>query len=156
MRKELEDYLVKTYPKLYCDEENKPSLSYGFECEDGWFRLILWLSSYIQEYIDFNNESAEKYPEHYTKVEQVKVHQVKEKFGSLRYYIKGGDEHINAVIGFSMHISGKMCEYTGLTENVGYNRQGWIKTTHLTQCKNKNDFHYIDSQELREILNKKD
>ena len=156
MRKELEQYLEKTYPKLYLDEENKSLLRYGFECEDGWFRLILWLSSYIQQYIDQNNEWAEKYPTEHTKIEQVKVRQVKEKFGSLRYYIDGGDEHINNVIDFSMHISGGICEYTGLTENVGYNREGWIKTSHFTQCKNKNDFYYVDSEELRQILNKTD
>ena len=55
-----------------------------------------------------------------------------------------------------MHISGGICEYTGLTENVGYNREGWIKTSHFTQCKNKNDFYYVDSEELRQILNKTD
>ena len=42
MKKELEDYLYKNYPKLYTEcGEKQPFALFGFECNDGWFRLIL-------------------------------------------------------------------------------------------------------------------
>ena len=101
MTKEREEYLVKTFPKIYsdCGENNSYSL-FGFECDDGWFRTILWLSKYIQNHIDQNNRWAEKYPDQTKPIEQVKALQVKEKFGSLRFYYSGGDEKISAVVDF--------------------------------------------------------
>jgi len=79
MKPELENYLKNKYPKLYTDcGEQQPYSLFGFECNDGWFRLLLWLSEYIQNYIDSNNKWAEKYPEQYKPIVQVKVVQVNE------------------------------------------------------------------------------
>jgi len=154
MKTELESYLKKKFPKLYTDVgEQEPFTLYAFECEDGWFRIILWLSRYLQSYIDQQNKYAIKYPDQYKPVEQIKVVQVKEKFGTLRYYTRGGNEHTNTVITFVEFISGYICETTGKTDEVGYNKTGWIKVHHSGLAKSK-DFHYIDDKELREIINK--
>lgn len=57
MKPELENYLKKKYPELYTNcGEQQPYTLFGFECNDGWFRLLLWLSEYIQNYIDTNNK----------------------------------------------------------------------------------------------------
>ena len=151
MTKEREEYLVKTFPKIYsdCGENNSYSL-FGFECDDGWFRTILWLSKYIQNHIDQNNRWAEKYPDQTKPIEQVKALQVIEKFGSLRFYYSGGDEKISAVVDFVGYISKFICETTGKNENIGYNSKGWIKTHHQS-LSNEKDFHFIDSEELREL-----
>jgi len=154
MKTELELYLKNKFPKLYTDcGDQEPFTLFAFECDDGWFRNILWLSRYLQSYIDQQNKWAEKYPDKYKPVEQIKVVQVKEKFGTLRYYTNGGNEHTNTVIGFAEFISGYICEKTGRTDDVGYNKTGWIKVYHSSLAKSK-DFYYVDDKELREIINK--
>ena len=88
MTEEREKYLVENFPLIYKKEEgsNDPYSLFGFECGDGWFRILYWLSKHIQNKIDQNNRWAEKYPDQYKKIEQVKAVQVKEKFGGLRFY----------------------------------------------------------------------
>lgn len=155
MNPELDAYLKKKFPKLYTEsgDAQNPFTLFGFECNDGWFRIILWLSKYLQSYIDQQNKWAEKYPDQYLPVKQIKVVQVKEKFGTLRFYTDGGNEHTSTVIRFVEYISGFICETTGKTDDVGYNKKGWIKVHHNSLAKGK-DFYYIDDVELREIINK--
>lgn len=155
MTKEREEYLQKTFPEIYTNcGENHPYTLFGFECDDGWFNILVRLSQYIQNYINSNNSWANKYPEQYKEIPQVKAFQVKEKFRTLRFYYSGGDEHIAAVISFVEYLSGYICETTGKTENVGYNVKGWQKTLHVS-LKIKDDFVFVDDKELRELnLNK--
>ncbi len=88
MTPERQQYLIKTFPKIYTDTgENTPFNLFHFECDDGWFLILVRLSQYIQKYIDQNNEWAVKYPDQYKIVPQVKALQIKEKFGTLRYSI---------------------------------------------------------------------
>lgn len=153
MKKELEDYLINKFPKLYkeCDA-NDPFTLFGFECGDGWFRLILWTSRYLQEYIDQQNKWAEKYPDKYLPVKQIKVMQVKEKFATLRFYVHGGNERTETIISFAEYISGFICESTGRTDNIGVNKNGWIKTQHVGNTKNPKNFKMVDDDELRKLL----
>lgn len=152
MRTELQDYLIKKFPKLYTDNiEDCQFKHFGFECGGGWFRLILWLSRYLQDYIDQQNVYAKKYPDQYLPVEQIKVLQVKEKFGTLRYYTSGGNERTKTVISFVEYISGFVCEFTGKTENIGINKKGWIKTQHVDG--DFDSFKMIDDKELLDLLN---
>ena len=155
MTKEREEYLQKTFPEIYTNcGENNPYTLFGFECDDGWFNLLVRLSQYIQSYINSNNRLAKKYPENYKEIPQVKALQVKEKFRTLRFYYSGGDEHISAVVSFVEHLSGFTCETTGKTENVGYNVKGWQKTHHES-LKIKDDFVFVDDKEFRDLnLNK--
>jgi hypothetical protein len=156
MSPQLQSYLIKKFPKLYTEvDSNRPFALYQFECDDGWFRLILWLSRYLQQYIDQQNSMAEKFPDTYQKVEQIKVVQCKEKFGTLRFYTDGGDEQTRASIQFAEYISGFICESSGKVEDIGYNRKGWIKTHHVSLAKGT-DFKYIDDEELRKILNRQE
>ena len=156
MNIKLQNYLKNKFPKLYteCGEQTTFTLV-GFECDDGWFRLIYWLSRYLQEYIDQQNEYAQKYPEHYLPVKQIKVLQVKEKFATLRFYVNGGNERTEAIISFAEYLSGLICEFTGKTDNVVVNKKGW----HKTQCldileKNVNmdNYFFVDDEELRNLL----
>jgi hypothetical protein len=153
MKTELQNYLIKKFPQLYTEcGSNKSFTQFGFECNDGWFRLILWLSRYLQDYIDQQNRWSEKYPEQYLPVKQIKVAQVKEKFATLRFYVEGGNERTEAIISFAEYISGYICEQTGRTDNIVVNSNGWNKTQHISLI-NKNDiFKYVDDLELRSIL----
>ena len=153
MNPKLEEYLIKKFPKLYNHTDECPFNQWKFECNDGWFKLIYWLSAYLQNYIDQNNTWAEKYPSETNKlVEQIKVVQVKEKFATLRYYVSGGDEHTNAVISFVEYISGYVCEYTGKTDDVVQYKKGWIKTLNLELVENSKQVVYVYDEELQNIL----
>ena len=65
--------------------------------------------------------------ETYEKISQVTVDQVKEKFGSLRFYFSGGDRLIEGMVWLAEHQSYSICEYCGTTKNVGHTK-GWIYT----------------------------
>lgn len=153
MKLELQEYLKNKFPKLYkdCDTDD-PFTLFGFECGDGWFRLILWLSRYLQDYIDQQNEWAKKYPDRYQPVKQIKVVQVKEKFATLRFYVNGGNERTESIIAFAEYISGFICELSGKTDNVGVNKKGWLKTQHIDSTKNSKYYNFVDDSELRKIL----
>ena len=155
MNANLENYLKKKFPKLYTEcGDQQPFALFGFECNDGWFRLILWLSRYLQDYIDQQNEYAKKYPDKYLPVKQIKVVQVKEKFATLRFYIEGGNERTHDIISFAEYISGFICEETGKTNNIGVNKKGWSKTQYIDGTKNPKHYNFVDDEELRNILNK--
>ncbi len=60
------------------------------------------------------------------KCRQVTVDQVKEKFGTLRFYYTGGDDYISGITSMAEAMSGVTCEVCG---NVGeLNGGGWLST----------------------------
>lgn len=153
MTKELEDYIIKKYPKLYKEVgDQEPFFLFGFECDDGWFRIILWLSEAIQNHIDSHNRWNVKY-NNAEPIEQVKVMQVKEKFGGLRFYHRGGNDVIRGMVIMAETMADNTCEHTGAIDNVGKNSKGWIKTHHKSKAKGK-DWSSVDDDELVQILNK--
>ena len=118
MRKELDDKLVKKYPKIFKDRNadmKETAMCWGFDHDDGWFWLIDNLCESIQGYIDRND------------VPQVVATQVKEKFGSLRFYYEGGNDLIDGMVWLVEDMSYNICEICGSTKNVGVT-SGWIKT----------------------------
>ena len=64
--------------------------------------------------------------EEYETIAQVTVDQVKEKFGSLRFYYSGGDDTIHGMVWLAEHMSYDICEICGSTKNLG-KTIGWIK-----------------------------
>jgi len=145
MKIELQRYLKKKFPELYPQD-------FSFECNDGWFRLLLWLSRYLEMYITQQNEMAKTNPQYYQPVKQIVARQVKQKFGTLRFYSDGGNQHTESVIDYTTFISGYICEQTGNTIDVGYNHDGSVEVLHKDLAKNKNDFNFVDDEELRTIL----
>ena len=59
-------------------------------------------------------------------IPQVTLDQVKEKFGTLRFYYTGGDEYINGLVSMAESMSGVTCEQCGSPGTTG--GQGWITT----------------------------
>jgi pyruvoyl-dependent arginine decarboxylase (PvlArgDC) len=69
----------------------------------------------------------------------VTLDQVKEKFGTLRFYYTGGDEHISGMVRMAESMSAVTCESCG---NPGeQTRGGWIKTT-CKPCEDKRAAEY--------------
>lgn len=60
------------------------------------------------------------------KVHQVVVEQVKEKFGTLRFYYQGGDDQIHGMVRMAEAMSAVTCEQCGVPAKTG--GRGWIST----------------------------
>lgn len=120
MSPELEQKLVDKYPKLFADygvAPNRSPMAFGFECGDGWFDLIDTLSAQLST-LDPIDEGES--------VHWVRAIQVKEKYGTLRFYVGPATNEATALIDFAEALSGRICETCG---NKGL-RYGtvWVKT----------------------------
>ena len=138
MKQELDKLLCEKYPKMLVNR-NKPMtetcMCWGFECGDGWFQILDSLMGNIQHHIDWNNKNFEKGYKQYKQVPQVTLDQVKEKFGTLRFYYTGGDDVIDGMVRMAESMSAVTCEQCGNPGTTG--GQGWITTLCETH-RNKN------------------
>ena len=151
MTPELDNLLCEKYPKIFRDRNapmNQTCMCWGFDCGDGWFNIIDMLCANIQSHID-NIERQQGYTIEWTKnvndpdfewtafvkreerpvpelIDQVVAIQVKEKFGTLRFYYSGGDDVINGLERMAESMSAVTCEECGNpgTRTTG----GWIRT----------------------------
>jgi len=117
MNKENTELLFKQYPILYSSHtwpDTKALMCYGFACGNGWFDIIWDLSELLEG--------------------KCKAVQVKEKFGTLRFYVsynkglsKQEIENMNVYIRHFGAVSGFTCELCG---EFGKIRKdiGWIRT----------------------------
>lgn len=117
MNEELDKTLVEKFPKIFADRyksAQETCMCWGFECGNGWYNLIDSLCSCIQHYLDYKTE-----------VPQLVATQVKEKFGGLRFYYRGGDEYVRGLVDMASYLSNSTCEICG---NFGKIKDdGWIK-----------------------------
>ncbi len=98
----------------------------GFAVGAGWWPIIEALCTNIQHHIDWNNKNFEKGYTQYKQVPQVTVEQIKEKFGGLRFYYQGGDEHISGMVRMAESWAGHSCEECGAPGEM--RSGGWVKT----------------------------
>jgi hypothetical protein len=115
MKAKLSDTLIKNYPLLYKE-------GMYFECQDGWFDLINDVSLKLEKLIDtFRKE----YPEHPIEIVPYAI-QVKEKYGTLRFYMSTETDAMSDVINEAEERSYNTCETCG---KAGRIRQGaWVMT----------------------------
>ena len=136
MRQELDKLLCEKYPKMMVNRNKdmkETCMCWGFECGDGWFNILDQLMSNIQHHIDWNNKNFEKGYTQYKQVSQVTLDQVKEKFGTLRFYYTGGDDEISGMVRMAESMSSVVCEECGAP---GQRRGGgWIYTACDTHTK---------------------
>ena len=170
MSPELDKQLCEKYPEIFANRYKSPDkscLSFGLEVGDGWYNLIDVLCEAltysfttsvkvseedgkrlgVKPYID--KDGAAMY---FFNVEppQVVADQVKEKFGSLRFYYhleynkdnlslvetkqypelesinKRYADYFDGIIHFADIASGHTCEVTG-SEGQMHSRKGWFK-----------------------------
>lgn len=123
MKKELDQLLCDRYPKIFADRHGSATetlMCWGFECGDGWFNIIDKLCANIQNHIDWRNKSRERLLESnphnvpiLPEIPQVVAVQVKEKFGTLRFYYDGGDDYIRGLAAMADSMSAVTCEECG-------------------------------------------
>ena len=128
MKQEYDTYLCTTFPKMFVNRYKpmtETTMCWGFDCGDGWYNIIRVLCSNIQHHIDWRNRKNELNPNQPI-VPQVTVDQVKEKFGTLRFYYTGGDDYIDGLVSMAESMSGITCEQCG---NPGSTLgRGWLTT----------------------------
>lgn len=126
MKLELEHQLVSKYPNLFKDYGGSPRetcLAFGIECGDGWYNIIDTLCGAIQSEVDWINGL---WPNVNFKCCAV---QVKEKYGSLRFYyeftyttdlaaeymekLEGSMDRISGMTVLAEKISATTCERCG-------------------------------------------
>jgi hypothetical protein len=105
MNAENTTYLINTYPMLYLGHQSPLTenlMCFGFDCGDGWFNIIDDLSKKIEAY---NVANAEYDP--------CIAAQVKEKYGTLRFYVNSVTDEIYEWIEQAEIASEKTCEICG-------------------------------------------
>ena len=120
MKEELDDKLVKDFPNLYKDRYASMQVTcmcWGFP-GDGWFDLIYKLSEKLEKLILDLPEAERK---------SCCASQVKEKFGTLRFYMDGATDEMYDLVGKAENESGKICEDCGKPGNICV-RGGWWAT----------------------------
>ena len=138
MKQELDKLLCEKYPKMMVNRNKnmqETCMCWGFDCGDGWFQILDQLMGNIQHHIDWaekqrNERLAEivagDFREVPESIPQVTLDQVKEKFGTLRFYYSGGDDYISGLVSMAESMTGVTCEECG---NPGKSRGGgWIHT----------------------------
>jgi len=152
MREELDKLLCAKYPEIFADRDKsmqETAMCWGFEHGDGWFEIINQLCANIQHHIDWSKKNHDwdiAYNEKHLDeqrtvrevVSQVVAVQIKEKFGTLRFYYDGGDEAVDGMVRMAESMSAVTCETCG---SPGVQRGGgWIRTlcdTHEAEYQNR-------------------
>lgn len=133
MKNKLDNQLCEKYPKIFADRNapmTETAMCWGFDCGDGWYNIIDTLCFQIQNHIDWKNRNGVE------EVPQVVAEQVKEKFGTLSFYNRGGDDYTDGMVVMAEAMSAITCEVCG---NPGKIRSGgWIRT--LCNEHHKEDF----------------
>lgn len=117
------DTLVEKYPKIFAvrpGTEIMPFPMFGFECGIGWYNIIDALCYQIQQYLEWHNRDNPN------PIPQVVAEQVKEKYGTLRFYVYGGDERIDGMIRMAEAMSAVTCEQCGKPGK--FRGRGWYYT----------------------------
>lgn len=115
MRKELDEALCRDFPDLYAqrhDDMRHTAMCWGFQCGDGWEPLIRKLSENLTKLAKW--EDAE-----------VVVSTVKEKYGTLSFYVWSGTDIMYDVIHGAENRSGSICEECGAYGRVR-SRGNWL------------------------------
>lgn len=129
------------YDVLYRDfPEITKGFSGGFAIGDGWYVIIRALLAKITQYVKTHNASVayrkqqladgkvDSYPSDLlTEIEMPIIDQVKEKFGGLRFYFRGGDKQIRHWVEFAETMSYSMCEECG-AHGMRRDNYGWLRT----------------------------
>lgn len=140
MREELDNQLCEKYPKIFANrygDMRETLMCWGFECGDGWYKILDSLCNNIQSHIDWSHKNHEwdvKWNEEHPDekrdirqpVPQVVAVQVKEKLAGLRFYYEGGDDEISGMVRMAESWASVTCEECG--DPGEFRHGGWMKT----------------------------
>lgn len=87
---------------------------FGFECGEGWADLLEPVIAYIDTHNQFNPDN------------QIVIAQIKEKFGTLRFYVHTWEGEVDALIYEAENKSESTCETCG--KNGKLRGKSWVYT----------------------------
>lgn len=141
MNPELDKALCEAYPKIFVNrhgDKTTTAMCWGFSHSDGWYNIIDTMCNTIQSRIDgrnkYNKWAVENNRLTQEEIPQVVAVQVKEKFGTLRFYYDGGDPYIAGIVDMAESMSACTCEECGSPGKI--RGDSWVRTL----C----DKHYVD------------
>jgi len=120
MDKELDEQLCQKCPNLYADRNlsiMESCMAWGFDCMKGWFPIIWDLSLKLEAIISSLPEAERT---------KYKAAQVKEKYGTLRFYMTAETDEMDKLIGEAEKVSTITCEYCGQPGKL--RNTGWLFT----------------------------
>lgn len=85
-------HFIKLFPKLNKSEYNKPFFSFVEKFRQRSYKCVKYNRVYPPS---------------------VKIDQIKEKFGGMRFYYSGGDKKIDGMVTFASYLASKTCEVSG-------------------------------------------
>ena len=140
MNKQLELELVKKYPLIFKDYGGDPQVTtmcFGMECGSGWFWILEALCGNIQNAYEnavrqreyaIQNQTGES-PEDTDGIVCPSAAQIKEKFGTLRFYtnddMTGWAKDTESFISMAESMSARTCENCGCPAMVSHG--GWSR-----------------------------
>jgi hypothetical protein len=135
---------------------NQTLMCWGFACGDGWYPLIDKLCKHLMwsvtqardnvrraEAVVASPDTASDFERNFYTPEQLAEYrailaehetripiavQVKEKLGTLRFYVTHSTDEQNAIISFAESLSGRICEVCGAMRDTKTYREGWHRT----------------------------
>jgi len=111
--------LVEIYPEIFSHSDNNSCMRlFGFECGDGWFDILKDLIEEIKIISKKWNFSDDAW------TGPLKVNQVKEKYGILRFYTNWETEELAQAIGKAENNSKSTCEICG-KDGKSLSRDAW-------------------------------
>jgi len=121
------DTLKQLCPKLY---------RHGiyFECALGWYDILQDLSLKIERLIEKHEEKYRTLEGEENEYFEMFAVQVKEKYGTLRFYMSCETEEISKLIADAERLSYKTCESCGASGTIRDN--GWV-TVRCDSCYSK-------------------
>ncbi len=119
--KEYEEFVARLeskYPEMFSQPYG------GIAIGPGWWPIIESLCAQIHHHVKFKNEQRDRWNRG-EGCEPVKVTQIKEKFGGLRFYYDGGDATVDGMVRMAESWAIRSCEECG---KPGRTRDGgWIR-----------------------------
>lgn len=125
MSDELDEYEVfsKQMEERFPEMFSKP---YGGFCVGkGWWPILEAICANIQSHIDWQQEQMTRFNRG-EGCPQVRVQQIKEKFGGLRFYYTGGDDYIQGLVRMAEAWAAQSCEECGRPGKA--RGGGWVRT----------------------------
>lgn len=147
MKAELQNKLFEKYPKIFVQKDlsmKETSMCWGIDCGDGWYTLLDCLCFELQKLTDNGEDTYNYYPfgkffanlfrngklmGRWTKksLPQIEATQIKEKFGTLRFYNSGHCKQAEVLISYAETLSAQTCEICGATKNVSLTESMCLK-----------------------------
>jgi len=115
--------LIENHPRVFAIPiRSHPFYLFGFEVDDGWHDLLRACCDQIEQYLAEHPDLP------------FAVAQIKEKFGTLRFYFDDGDDHIQELVRQAEKQSGVTCEICGAPGTLKSLRGGGWMATRCATC----------------------